>query len=112
MLLLDDQPFGQVSKELEQDMQTILQLYPDDPALGCPFGTGNETFGLSSQYKRASAIMGDSTTTGTRRQWIQAASAAGVKAFGYLFADQNAVADPKKGGRCLLSFLESAWRID
>ncbi|KAI0787601.1 extracellular triacylglycerol lipase precursor [Fomes fomentarius] len=97
LLLLDDQPFGQVSKELEQDMQTILQLYPDDPALGCPFGTGNETFGLSSQYKRASAIMGDSTTTGTRRQWIQAASAAGVKAFGYLFADQNAVADPKKG---------------
>jgi acetylcholinesterase len=34
----------------------ILQLYPDDPAQGSPFNTGNETFGRSSQYKRYSAI--------------------------------------------------------
>ena len=34
----------------------LLDLYPDVPALGSPFGTGNNTFGLSSQYKRASAI--------------------------------------------------------
>lgn len=34
----------------------ILELYPDNPALGSPFGTGNNTFGLNSQYKRLSAI--------------------------------------------------------
>ncbi|KAJ7484818.1 Alpha/Beta hydrolase protein [Mycena galericulata] len=34
----------------------ILQLYPDDPSLGSPFGTGNETFGLGSQYKRYAAV--------------------------------------------------------
>lgn len=30
----------------------ILELYPDDPALGSPFNTGNDTFGLSPGYKR------------------------------------------------------------
>jgi carboxylesterase type B len=28
-------------------MDKILQAYPDDPALGSPFGTGNELFGLN-----------------------------------------------------------------
>ena len=41
---------------LENATQQILQLYPDDPALGSPYGTGNDTFGLSSQYKRWAAI--------------------------------------------------------
>lgn len=36
--------------------ERILQLYPDVPSLGSPFGTGNNTFGLSSQYKRRAAI--------------------------------------------------------
>ncbi|KAG5220602.1 feruloyl esterase [Salix suchowensis] len=47
-------PFGPAV--LAKSAETILQLYPDVPALGSPFGTGNETFGLSSQYKRAAAI--------------------------------------------------------
>lgn len=42
--------------ELEQAANRILELYPDVPALGSPFNTGNETFGLSSSFKRASAI--------------------------------------------------------
>ncbi|KAF8951848.1 hypothetical protein BDZ97DRAFT_1683329, partial [Flammula alnicola] len=37
-------------------IERILQLYPDELALGSPFGTGNNTFGLSSEYKRFSAI--------------------------------------------------------
>jgi hypothetical protein len=63
--------------KLESSILTLLQLYPDDPALGSslhsvavsftsypfppagsPFNTGNNTFGLSSQFKRASAIGG------------------------------------------------------
>ena len=36
--------------------QNILRIYPDIPALGSPFGTGNETFGLSSVYKQTAAI--------------------------------------------------------
>ena len=75
-----------------------MQLYPDDPALGSPFGTGNETFGISSQYKRVAAIMGDATTQAPRREWIQAASGVGVKTFGYYFTDQNAVTVTNRGG--------------
>lgn len=44
------------AKALGTALQQILHLYPDIPALGAPFGTGNNTFGLSSQFKRASAI--------------------------------------------------------
>lgn len=43
-------------KRSEAIMTSILNLYPDIPALGSPFGTGNNTFGLNSQYKRISAI--------------------------------------------------------
>src|ERR1700742_4161108 len=48
---------------LENATQQILQLYPDDPALGSPYGTGNDTFGLSSQYKRWAAICKSYTFT-------------------------------------------------
>ena len=84
-------------RSFEEDVARLLELYPDVPALGSPYGTGNETFGLSSQYKRASAIAGDASFQATRRQWIRAASAAGVKTFGYLFTDQNAALSPKIG---------------
>lgn len=40
----------------DEGIHKILELYPDVPALGSPFNTGNETFGLSPGYKRASAI--------------------------------------------------------
>jgi hypothetical protein len=42
--------------ELAAAAETLLQLYPDVPALGSPYGTGNETFGLSSQFKRYASI--------------------------------------------------------
>lgn len=41
---------------LKQKINDLLVLYPDLPALGSPYGTGNETFGLSSQFKRLAAI--------------------------------------------------------
>lgn len=41
---------------LESTAERLLELYPDVPSLGSPFNTGNETFGLSSQYKRAAAL--------------------------------------------------------
>ena len=37
-------------------VKIILRLYPNTPALGSPFGTGDETFGLSSVYKQTAAI--------------------------------------------------------
>ncbi|KAE9397229.1 esterase 1 [Gymnopus androsaceus JB14] len=71
--------------QLESAAAKVLQLYPDIPALGSPFNTGNDTFGLSPGFKRAAAIDGDISFQSQRRFWIQTASNAGVKTFAYLF---------------------------
>nr|VWO94947.1 Carboxylic ester hydrolase (EC [Ganoderma boninense] len=98
-VVVADNPFAaSLSLQFEQDVGTLLGLYPDNAALGSPFGTGNETFGLSSEYKRAAAMLGDVSFQATRRAWIQAAAAVGVTTFGYIFTDQNAaLADPARG---------------
>ncbi|TBU28362.1 extracellular triacylglycerol lipase precursor [Dichomitus squalens] len=98
-LVISDNPFNPtLSTKFQQDIATLLQLYPDIPALGSPFGTGNETFGLSSEYKRASALLGDASFQAPRREWIQTAAAAGVTTYGYIFTDQHAAAaDPAAG---------------
>ncbi|KAJ7206504.1 extracellular triacylglycerol lipase precursor [Mycena pura] len=70
---------------LSNSVETVLKLYPDVPALGAPFNTGNQTFGLSSQFKRASAIYTDNAFLSQRRFWMQTAAKAGVPTFGYLF---------------------------
>ncbi|KAH9940512.1 extracellular triacylglycerol lipase precursor [Epithele typhae] len=86
------QPFlDPIPKWFADDMTEFFALYPDNPAAGSPFGTGNETFGTGAEYKRGAALMGDAAFQAPRRAWIQAASKAGVPAFGYLFADQNVV---------------------
>ncbi|KAL1725709.1 Alpha/Beta hydrolase protein [Schizophyllum commune] len=78
---------GHTDDELQSMINEILVLYPDDPALGSPYNTGNETFGLSSTYKRVSAILGDDMFHSQRRLFQQTSSKAGVPTYGYLFAD-------------------------
>ncbi|KAJ7130370.1 extracellular triacylglycerol lipase precursor [Mycena epipterygia] len=82
---------------LESSVQTLLQLYPDIPALGSPFNTGNDTFGFSSQVKRYAAIDGDLQFTSQRRFWIETAANAGVKTFGYLYTQPQPNAPPSLG---------------
>lgn len=100
MIVLTDQPFAtELSPAFQNDILELLRLYPDDPALGSPFGTGNETFGAGAQYKRGAAILGDLGMQAPRRAWMNAASAAGVPTFGFLFADENsALKNPTLGG--------------
>ncbi|KAJ7105293.1 extracellular triacylglycerol lipase precursor [Mycena epipterygia] len=82
---------------LERSVLSLLQLYPNAPALGSPFNTGNDTFGLSSQFKRGSAIAGDLDFTSQRRFWIETAANAGVKTFGYLFTQPQPNGPPSLG---------------
>ena len=49
-------PISSPSPLLVDVATNLLRLYPDIPALGSPFGTGNETFGLSSVYKQTAAM--------------------------------------------------------
>ncbi|KAL0578840.1 hypothetical protein V5O48_003164 [Marasmius crinis-equi] len=70
---------------LDDAIDRIVELYPDIPALGSPFNTGNETFGLPQGFKRFAAINGDVTFQSQRRLWQQTVSETGVKTYGYLF---------------------------
>ena len=55
--------------------------------MGCPFNTGNETFGLDSQFKRAAALGGDFGLHALRRLLSKAAASVGVQGYGFLFTD-------------------------
>ena len=83
---------------LQSVRETLLEMYPNITALGSPFGTGNDTFGLGSEYKRVAAMAVDIAFNGPRRAWAQTASRAGLAAYCYLFADPQAVSDPSQGG--------------
>lgn len=52
----------------------VAQLYPDEPSLGSPFGTGNKTFGLPKIFKRLAAWYGDLHYQAPRRLWARKAS--------------------------------------
>ncbi|KAJ7662161.1 extracellular triacylglycerol lipase precursor [Mycena polygramma] len=72
---------------LQNAINTVVQLYPDVPALGCPFGTGNDTFGINPVFKQAAALVGDIVIQGPRRFLSQTASAKGTQVFSYIFTD-------------------------
>ncbi|KAF7974292.1 hypothetical protein HWV62_12434 [Athelia sp. TMB] len=48
----------------------ILNLYPDNPVMGSPFGTGTNN-SLSAQFKRISALEGDLVFQAPRRYFLQ-----------------------------------------
>lgn len=61
--------------DLDVDIiQGFVDIYPDDPSAGSPFGTGN-LWSLYPQYKRLAAILGDITFTITRRIALHASTA-------------------------------------
>ncbi len=53
-----------------QTIEAIMELYPDDPVVGCPFYTGPERFADQGyQYKRGAAITGDYAIHAGRRDY-------------------------------------------
>ncbi|KAK7045834.1 hypothetical protein VNI00_007248 [Paramarasmius palmivorus] len=90
MAIMSPSPRGEDA--LEAAVNHLLRLYPSDPCLGSPFGTGNSTFGLSREYKRLAAIVTDLLIHAERRMMLQKLHEAGLgaKAYSYLFADPNA----------------------
>ncbi|TFK25305.1 triacylglycerol lipase 3 [Coprinopsis marcescibilis] len=83
--------------QLNSTISRLLELYPDVPTLGSPYGTGDELFDLPSSYKRLSSIMGDLVFQAPRRQWMDAASKLNVKSYGYLFTQPQPLGDPSLG---------------
>ncbi|KAK0224140.1 extracellular triacylglycerol lipase precursor [Armillaria fumosa] len=78
-------------------LDRLLELYPDDPSLGSPYGTGNETFGLPVGWKRVASMAGDILFDAQRRTWTQIAAQAGVKAYGYQFAQNSSMYSAELG---------------
>ncbi|KAH8155183.1 uncharacterized protein LAJ45_00192 [Morchella importuna] len=80
---------GSLPATTPSSVEKLLELYPDDPALGCPFNTGSERFADQGyQYKRAAAIVGDYAMDAGRRQTSEAFANRGNKVFSYRF-DQS-----------------------
>ncbi|GMK57932.1 hypothetical protein CspeluHIS016_0407660 [Cutaneotrichosporon spelunceum] len=52
-------------------VQRIFDKYPNIPKMGSPFGTGNETFGLSPVFKQGSAMVGDLAFHSRRRKFLR-----------------------------------------
>ncbi|KAK0447172.1 extracellular triacylglycerol lipase precursor [Armillaria borealis] len=76
-------------------LDRLLELYPDDPSLGSPYGTGNETFGHPVGWKRVASM--NLTFDAQRRTWTQTAAQAGVKAYGYQFAGNSSLFSADQG---------------
>ncbi|KAF5310382.1 hypothetical protein D9611_012081 [Ephemerocybe angulata] len=84
-------PAATTEQELNRTVDKLLELYPEDPAVGSPYGTGEELFGLPASYKRVASLYGDLTFNAPRRQWSQAAAKAGVKSYAYHFTHPQAI---------------------
>ncbi|KAH6896303.1 triacylglycerol lipase 3 [Coprinopsis sp. MPI-PUGE-AT-0042] len=83
---------------LEATIDHILELYPDNPDIGCPYRTGKELFGFNSIYKRACSIRTDMSFVAWWRYWMQTAVNHGIKSFGYVFTQpQGFISEPALG---------------
>ncbi|KAL0569299.1 hypothetical protein V5O48_012663, partial [Marasmius crinis-equi] len=78
------------NEEIQNIINRILEAYPNVPALGAPFGTGNDTFGLSPDFKRAAAVAGDAVLESHRRLVLsQLAQRPQTNVYSFVFADTN-----------------------
>ncbi|GAA5917748.1 hypothetical protein JCM6882_001313 [Rhodosporidiobolus microsporus] len=70
-------------------ISSLLSLYPDDPLIGCPFGTGDLVIPGGLQQKRMNSIAGDASMHATRRRMSELYSQADQAVYSYRF-DQPA----------------------
>ncbi|CUA66830.1 hypothetical protein RSOLAG22IIIB_00278 [Rhizoctonia solani] len=78
--------FGVETPAARKAFDTFLGMYPDDPAAGSPFGTGNETWGKGRETKRGAAIFGDWLFEAPRRKFTREAVKAGLPVWSYQFS--------------------------
>jgi acetylcholinesterase len=68
----------------ETEARTLLELYPDDPALGQPYGWGNRTWPANGrQWKRMQSISDDLVMVGPRRLLAEQMSRYEEKVYSY-----------------------------
>ncbi|KAL1702609.1 Alpha/Beta hydrolase protein [Schizophyllum commune] len=75
----------------------VVSLYPEDPSVGSPYGSGNETFGLHPGYKRIASLVGDINFDALRRGWAQMSASAGVPTYNFIFSQRQPGYSPTLG---------------
>ncbi|TFY78808.1 hypothetical protein EWM64_g5204 [Hericium alpestre] len=93
--LFSPSPAG--TSALQTAVQNTLAQYSDDPADGCPYFTGNDTFGLDPEYKRTAAFVTDIGFLSLRRWFGRAAAARGALVHSYMFTDPQPENPPQIG---------------
>lgn len=70
---------------LDREQATkLLTYYPDDPAVGCPYGWGNKTWPqLGAMYKRYESMAGDISMVAPRRLLAETMAKAGEDVYSY-----------------------------
>ncbi|KAF8608649.1 alpha/beta-hydrolase [Ceratobasidium sp. AG-I] len=64
-------------------LRDLLRFYSVSPAAGSPYGTGNETFGQGTQFKRFASIFADILIHAPRRDHLKTATKFGLKSWSY-----------------------------
>ncbi|KAG0148766.1 hypothetical protein CROQUDRAFT_691971 [Cronartium quercuum f. sp. fusiforme G11] len=77
--------------------QKVAEIYPDVPKLGSPYGTGNQTFGLPSSFKRLASWFGDLHYQAPRRLWSSKTSPR-QDTYVYFFNGPRNTSDPSYRG--------------
>ncbi|KAL1723644.1 Alpha/Beta hydrolase protein [Schizophyllum commune] len=75
----------------------VVSLYPEDPFVGSPYSTGNETFGLHPGYKQIASLVGDINFDALRRGWAQMSASAGVPTYNFIFSQRQPGFPPALG---------------
>lgn len=89
---------------IETILTPIWEFYPDIPSLGSPYQTGNETFGLSSSFKRAASIFGDVFFQAPRRHFLrETPKDFGAPSWNFFYDEKRPVSEPRNGGKLLSS---------
>ncbi|KAF8705977.1 Carboxylesterase family, partial [Rhizoctonia solani] len=70
-------------------VKELLALYPTSPAAGSPYGTGNETFGRGTQYKRFASLFGDLAFQAPRRDFLRSSRNYGTPTWSYIFKERS-----------------------
>ena len=66
----------------DASMEKLLRLYPNDPAKGAPYGTGDD-YVLTPMYKRFASIAGDAGIDAVRRLFTRTFAQEGRDVWAY-----------------------------
>ncbi|BGP36850.1 hypothetical protein JCM10449v2_000752 [Rhodotorula kratochvilovae] len=83
---------------IEDLLEPIFAFYPALPSAGSPYSTGNETFGLTANYKRLSSFVGDILFQAPRRHFLrETPKDFGEDSWNYVYREPREGAAPRLG---------------